>query len=135
MIWSVPDIVRYLDDHVITLVYHKGIASLQPQRELKPGVLARVIPHAQARKAELLAYFEGMGQDDPEPKGPTRNDIINAAMKRAIATDKCVWMLGASGMVYRLGDSLLKPGRDDVAGYRWVSVEGDKEWTKLPPES
>lgn len=132
MIWPLPAIVQYLDDYGITLVFVKGDACLQPSRELMPGVLGKVIPHVAARKAELVEFFEATRNVINPDKPRTRAQVMADLMRRATRTEKQCYQLGKSGMSYRIGDSLLKAERDDVEGTRWMCVEGDSEWTKLP---
>lgn len=129
MVWTLDDIIGYLDKHRITLSVSGGMPRLIPPDRINRGVVERVLPHVKARREELIAYFS-----PPAHVGETRDEVLREFEARAIQTGKKLYVLLEDGHSVPIAEVRGKAVRLAMNAAKWACVESDSEWTRLPDE-
>lgn len=141
--WPLALVSRYIDEHEGTLIWADKKIQIQfPDTPDRPAVLARIMPHLRARRAELIAEIQARfpGFFDSENCGQVRMRLIVAAINRGIAAGRKVFFLARDGHAVQANEPPFRryyqnPKRKVIIplsrSATHVCVEGE-EWTELP---
>lgn len=147
--WTVAEILGYLGQYNATITIRNGAPGLRvPEPVLdrwgrpvkREKITGEVLPHLIARRAEVLEYLTGEGEDvkpvappplevdaDAIERGMLRGEVVDTLTARARAANKPVHWFGFEAF------GKLTAGSGDVPpGAAFACVAGDAEWTLLP---
>ena len=150
-VWTVREIVDYTDNYRATFcVRSDGSCTLTFPVELndrwgnvltpreRAGIIAAVMPHVRARKAELIEslspkdYYPPVEKPEPED---VRDTLAEAIQARAGTIAILLTRAEAGGLaVWSMAPPDLRPvaGKVVSPAARFACVEGDTEWVRLP---
>lgn len=155
--WTLEAIDAFLVEHGGTVLVKDGSPLVQfPKGPDRERLLATLLPHLKARKADLLEWLyrtypvlfnapeSGSNVQPEQTAGAVRRKLIDAARARARDTNRACYFLKRNGRpvvdgskeakavtkTYKVANRKVVIPIDREASH--VCVEGDKEWTPLP---